>query len=95
MESLAKNACKRCAKKSRAICTCGGAQVLPVVIPLPTGHVHQPERASDERASIVKYLDWAASVEIGSVLTQEQREGVAYAAAWVRNRLDLEASNAR
>ena len=44
---------------------------------------------STERASIVDYLEWAASIEVGTILSPEERQGVRYAAAWVKNRLDL------
>lgn len=43
---------------------------------------------SEERQSIFDYLTWAASIEIGTVLSEEQRQGVRYAASWVRNHLD-------
>ncbi len=43
---------------------------------------------SPERQSIAEYLDWAASFQLGSVLSDDERQGVRYAAAWVRNHLD-------
>lgn len=43
---------------------------------------------SPERERIARYLEWAAGVEVGTVLSPAERQGVAYAAAWVRNMLD-------
>lgn len=43
---------------------------------------------SEERQSIYDYLKWASSVEVGTVLSPEQRQGVDYAASWVKNHLD-------
>ncbi len=58
------------------------------VIQFPTGHVHIAEPMSEERESIAAYLEWAASVDVGTVLSDDERQGILYAAAWVRNRLD-------
>lgn len=48
----------------------------------------RPRQLSDERRSIVEYLEWAAAIEVGTVMNPEERQGVRYAAAWVRNELD-------
>ena len=58
------------------------------VVELPTGHVHHETPPTVEREAIVKYLRWAAESRFGSVLSPEERQGVAYAAEWVNNRLD-------
>ena len=58
------------------------------VLQFPTGHVHHDEPMSEERARIVEYLEWVASVDIGSVLTPDQRLAIEYAGAWIKNRLD-------
>lgn len=48
----------------------------------------QPRDLTSERRRIVEYLEWAAGIELGTVLSPEERQGVFYAAAWVRNELD-------
>lgn len=41
-----------------------------------------------ERQGIVAYLEWAAGLELGNLLTPAERQGVKLAASWIKNRLD-------
>ena len=44
---------------------------------------------SEERAQIVRYLEHVVSIPLDkSMLGAAQHEGIAFAAAWVKNRLD-------
>lgn len=51
--------------------------------------IRSREPMSEERASIVRYLEHVANMPLNeSVLGAAHHEGIAFAAAWVKNRLD-------